>query len=176
MISRVRSDCGTQGSHSAPGSRQHQARERVRNGSASSFFSSTDERLWMPFRVRPKSNKGNDIDRTLPTFTRYETSRQPESKHTNHRPQPRNPQEHDEMVSFCTSRRCAWSLRSQECLFSVVRVLEGMDAAGWVWMEFWGHEGSSMLAMDWVVDKLQGWITLGPWRCYSSVAMFMKEY
>ena len=80
------------------------------------------------------------------------------------------------MVSFYSSRRCVWSLGSQECLFSVVRVLEGMDAAGWVWMEFWGHEESSMLAVDWVVDRLQGWNTLGPWRCYSSVPMFMKGY
>ena len=47
--------------------------------------------------------KGN-IDRTPPTFARHETSLQTGSKHPNHRPQPRNPQEHDEMVSFLPFR------------------------------------------------------------------------
>ena len=46
MIPSMRSDCGTQGSHSAPGSQLHQPRERVGNSSASSYFSSTDVLLY----------------------------------------------------------------------------------------------------------------------------------
>ena len=117
---------------------------------------------------RTKSYVKGNIDRTPPTFSRHETSLQTGRKHSNHRPQPRNPQEHDEMVSFLPFRTLNMVPRKSGVSFQRDESV-GRDGCGRMSLDgvlgwWWKLDVGNGLG-DGYMDRLEGRIALGPWRC-----------